>query len=129
MFIKERDVLQKQIKKMEQELRETEKRAKDWVGLTEDVFNFARYAQGHFENGNLEEKKNVLSGLGSNFLLKDKKLDILAHNWLQPIINGYKPLEAEYRALEPHKNGLTKVKTEALTSVITRWCAPRDSNP
>ena len=123
MFIKERDVLQGQIKKLQQELRETEQRAEEWLELTEQVFHFARYAEDHFENGSIEERKDVLSGLGSNFLLKDQKLDISVHKWLLPIINGYKTLEDEYKMLEPNNLGSTKVKTETLTSVITRWQA------
>ena len=122
-FVKERDALQKQMKKLQQELHETEQRAEDWTELTEKVFRFARYAQGHFENGSIEEKKEVLRGLGSNFLLKDQKLHISAYKWLQPIIDGYKPLEQEYLTLEPIKQRSTQVKTEALTSVITRWQA------
>ena len=128
-FVKERDALQKQMKKLQQELHETEQRAEDWTELTEKVFRFARYAQGHFENGSIEEKKEVLRGLGSNFLLKDQKLHISAYKWLQPIIDGYKPLEQEYLTLEPIKQGSTQVKTEALTSVITRWQARGESNP
>lgn len=123
MFIKERDVLQGQIKKLQQELRETEQRAQEWLELTEQVFHFARYAKEHFENGSIEQKKDVLTGLGSNFLLNDQKLDISVHKWLLPIINGYKTLEDEYKMLEPNKLGSTKVKTEALASVITRWQA------
>lgn len=128
MFIKERDTLQTQIKKFQQELHETEQRAESWIELTEKVFNFARYAQGNFENGSFEEKRDVLSGLGSNFLLKDQKLSIQGHKWLKPITDGYKPLEAEYLKLEPTNLGSNKAKTEALTSVITRWQARPESN-
>lgn len=129
MFIKERDTLQTQIKKLQHELHETEQRAEGWIELTEKVFNFARYAQEHFENGSIEQKKDVLSGLGSNFLLKDQKLIITAHKWLQPIIDGYKPLEVEYVTSEPTVLGSNKTKTEALTSVITHWQAQQESNP
>ncbi|MCB9798578.1 recombinase family protein [Candidatus Nomurabacteria bacterium] len=123
MFIKESEELKAKIKKLQQELRETEKRAEDWLELTEKAFHFARYAREHFDGGSIEEKKEVLSGLGSNFLLKDQKLDISLHSYFEPIKNGYKTLEAEYLALEPNKFASTKVKTEALTSVITRWQA------
>lgn len=123
MFIKERDTLQTQIKKLQLELHETEQRAEGWIELTEKVFNFARHAQGHFENGSIEQKKDVLSGLGSNFLLKDQKLQITAHKWLQPIISAYKSLEAEYVTLEPTFLGSNKTKTEVVTSVIKHWQA------
>ncbi|PIR03770.1 MAG: hypothetical protein COV59_03800 [Candidatus Magasanikbacteria bacterium CG11_big_fil_rev_8_21_14_0_20_39_34] len=123
MFIKESTELKAKIKDLQEKVQETEQRAEDWLELTEKAFQFARFAKGNFENGTLEEKKAVLSGLGSNFLLEDQKLAYSPHSYFDPIKKGYKPLEAEYLALEPNKNGLNKAKTELLDSVITRWQA------
>ncbi len=128
-FIKERDVLQNEITVLKRDTLTIEDRAENWMELTEKTFQFAVHARGHFLNGTKEEKKNVLSALGSNLLLKDKKLTIIANKCFVPIIEHYPALEEEYKRLEPALIGLTKVKTEALTSVITRWQARRESDP
>lgn len=47
-FIKERDVLQAKIIKLQMELRDTESRAEKWLELTERTFNFACYAHKKF---------------------------------------------------------------------------------
>ena len=96
-------MLQKQISQFKENLRETEGRAEKWLELTEKTFNFATYARVKFNNGTLEEKKEILSALGSNPIIKDQKLAIQAYEWFEVIKNGYKPLEAEYKRLELNK--------------------------
>ncbi len=120
-YIKERNNLQKDITRLKDKLKHTEQRANNWLELTEKTFEFATYARVHFINGDLETKKKILAGLGSNFLLKDRKLFIQGNKWLQPIKQGYPVLEKEYQRLELDKTCLNKTKTESLTSVITRW--------
>ena len=114
---------------MKKEAQKTEERAENWMELTEKTFQFATHARERFLLGSIQEKKDILYALGSNLLLTDKKLTFTAEKCFTPIINGYPELEEEYNRLEPDEFGLNKVKTEALTSVITRWQARRESNP
>lgn len=127
-FINEKEILQANLKKLKRELRQIEERAESWLELTEKVFHLASYAREHFMNGTIEQKKDVLTGLGSNFLLKDKKLTIQVHKWLEPIINNYKDLEDEYLRLEPRNYASTKQKTEAFRPLILQWHGWRESN-
>ncbi len=51
-----------------------------------NIFNFAETAKYRFENGTSEEKRKILSSLGSNLYLKDGKLCVdiekpLLFNW------------------------------------------------
>ena len=128
-FIKQRNDLQNKISRLKKELRETESRAEHWLELTEKTFNFATYARKAFLTGGLELKKEILMTLGENVIIKDKKLHIEPNEWLQPIRNDYPALEKEYLGLEPLKMPLNKAKTEALSSVRTRWQGYQDSNP
>lgn len=51
------------------------KRAKDeWIDRAERIFDFANSAKYWFEHGDFERKTTIIRGLGSNFLVKDKKV-------------------------------------------------------
>lgn len=50
-------------------------RVNQWLELSTKTFNFACYARVHFENAKtLQEKKEILATIGSNFILQDKIL-------------------------------------------------------
>ncbi len=120
-FLKEKETLQKKIIQMKDALRNTENRAEKWLELTERTFNFATYAAIRFNTGTPEQKKEILSGLCSNPLIRDQKLLIQAEEWFETVKTGYQPLLQEYQRLELNKLPLNKVKSEALASLITRW--------
>lgn len=120
-FLKEKEILQKKISELKESLRKTENRAEDWLELTERTFNFATYAQIRFNKGTIEQKKEILSALCSNPIIKDQKLVIQAEEWFQCIKDGYDPLLKEYQGLELNKLPLNKAKREALTSLIATW--------
>ena len=61
---------------LEQRLKCTQDRVRNWLETTERAIDFATYAHGNFIKGNYETKKVILLALGSNFILKDSKLKI-----------------------------------------------------
>jgi len=128
VFIRERNGLQSKISRLKEGLRETEARAERWLELTEKTFNFATYARKAFMLGDLQTRKEILMALGQNPTMKDGKLTIQGNEWLQPIAERYPTLEEEYLRLEPDKEPLNKQRTEALTSIRTRWLPGQDSN-
>jgi len=89
--------------------------------LTEKTFNFATYARANFARGDFQKKKEILSAIGSNPIIKDGKLLIEGKEWLQPIKNSYPELEKRFVRLELMKRPMNKAKTEAFTSVRTEW--------
>ena len=120
-FVKEKAELQDKIAQMQTKLRETETRAERWLVLTEETFSFATYARKAFITGGLELKKEILLALGKAPIIQNGTLTIEPNEWFAPINKGYPALEKEYKRLELNKTPLSKAKTEALTSVITRW--------
>lgn len=120
-FLKEKTELTNKITQLTTQLRETEGRAERWLELTEKVFNFSLYAHKAFLTGDLQTKKEILSALGSNFILKDRKLSLSIENYFQPIIKQYPAIEAEYNRLELNKTLSNKAKTAALSAVISNW--------
>ncbi|MBI3590520.1 MAG: recombinase family protein [Candidatus Melainabacteria bacterium] len=116
-----RDLLLKEKQQLKQKLDETDNRADKWLKLTEDTFNFALYAHNEFLKGDLHKKKEILMTLGSNFLLKDRKLTLASHKWLKRIENEYPPIEDKYKGLELDKineNELSSEQKEGL-EIIT----------
>ncbi|HOU46011.1 MAG TPA: hypothetical protein PLA41_02575, partial [Candidatus Pacearchaeota archaeon] len=128
-YTREKSQLQEKISRLREQVRLTEDRADKWLELTEKAFDFAVYARARFNEGDLMTKKEILSALGSNFLLKDGIISINRAEWLEPIVKSYPAIEKEYLRLEPAINFANKEKTEELTSVISRWQGRKESNP
>ncbi|MFM2357882.1 MAG: hypothetical protein RJA61_619 [Candidatus Parcubacteria bacterium] len=116
-FIKEREQIQNQIIKIREEIKATEKRADDWIELTEKTFEFACFARSIFANGDINTKKGIFTALGQNYILKDQKLFISSNEWLKPISEQYPAIENEYRRLELGKNKSTQRQKDAFASL------------
>lgn len=61
---------------LKKRLDQTEDRAANWLELAEQTFEFSKNACYWFNNGTIEDKKIILSTIGSNLVLKDRKLRI-----------------------------------------------------
>lgn len=120
-FLKEKQILLKQINQIKSQLRETESRAENWLELTEKTFDFACYAHTRFLTGDLQTKKEILAALGSNFILKDGNLTLSLHKHFEPIVQHYPSIEKDYKRLELNKTLSKTAKTAALSAVLTRW--------
>ncbi len=70
-------------------LKETDTRADIWLELSEKTFIFAAYARYWFANGTNQQKKEILSTIGSNLMIKDKNLLLYQHKPFK-ILNGMK---------------------------------------
>lgn len=87
----------------------------------------ATYARASFLRANkmgkagLELKKEILLAIGKVPIITDQKILIEPNEWFAEIQNSYPALEDEYLRLEPTKMPMNKAKTEAITSVRTRW--------
>ena len=121
--------LQVEIDNVDQLLRNTEKRADDWMVLNEKAFNFAAYARMHFENGNVRTKREILKTLGKNLVLQDNKLHIEPENWLIPIAENYPEIEKSYLQVRTNKKATSKELEVALSPIYENWRARWDSNP
>ena len=122
-FAKARDELKTKIEKLKKNLRETESRAEKWIELSERTFNFARYARKEFVKGGLDKKREIFSGLGQNFWIKDKKVSIEANEWFVPIEIAYPELKARFERLELDKSMDTTTKNATLAQLILEWGA------
>ncbi len=120
-LIKEKDNFQKLLK-------DTDNRVDDWLDKAEEMFKFAETAKYRFENGTLEDRKNVLSILGSNLFLKNNILSIQVQKPLLLIQKASSEIKAFSRMLEPQTIGLNKRKKRASRSQFPTLWDVQESN-
>ena len=113
----------------EKRINSTENRTKTWLDLTEKTFNFACYARKAFDKGSIQQKREIFSALGQNYVLKDEKVSIEANEWLVDIEKVYPALEAEYKRLELDKKLDIASRNAQYAELILSWGGYRESNP
>ncbi len=80
------------------------------IAQTRKTFLFANQAKARFINGTLEDRRSILQGIGSNFFLKDKKLNIQVEKPLLIIEKGLQGIRPVIESLEPQNNDLIKAE-------------------
>ena len=101
--------------RLQELLNDTDNRVNKWLEIAEQVFDFAQDARRKFESGTLEEKRQILICLGSNFILKDKIIKEIAPQ-----------VRALHTRLEPIKD---RREIEQIYSKNPIWGERGDSNP
>lgn len=92
-------------------LNESDRQIDNWIFEADELFTFAQLAKFKFLNGTSQDKRAILSALGSNLLLNDKKLSISLKNhilFMQELSVESNRIESTF---EPLKNGSDKKKT------------------
>jgi DNA invertase Pin-like site-specific DNA recombinase len=80
--------------------------------LARDTLSFANAAKNRFQTGSLEDKRSVLVGIGSNFLLKDKTLLIQAKKPVISLKRMLMSIKDENQPLELLKRGSIEPRME-----------------
>lgn len=120
-FVKQRDELLVEKSRLKKQLDQVENRANNWLELATEAFEFAHYARYWFEEGGIDRRKNITSKLGSNFILKDKKLTFQMNILLEIIMKGKNKIKIEAARLELENNGFYSYKTPNLSTVSCFW--------
>jgi hypothetical protein len=87
------------------------------IKLTKETFNLAIYGRKRLMDGDNETKKEVLTHLGWNWTLENKKLEMLAYKWLQPIEKSQSLLNDKIARLELAEMPINKRRNELLDSL------------
>lgn len=85
------------------------------------AFNFAKNLNQLWEEGDLEDKKMIMSTLGSNLFLKQQKVFIQMSSEFQLISKHQKQLDSLSGRIEPIQNGLQKAQSEVLEEQGFIW--------
>lgn len=127
-FASKKSELSKEKSRLQELLGDTDKRVDDWIEKAETMFNFAEKAKSKFEAGTLEEKRAILSILGSNLSLKDGKLAVNLQKPLTCIKIAVPEIKAIHNRLEPLEIGFNKRKMGVLYSQNSMLLPGPDSN-
>jgi len=87
---------------LEESLKHVGPQLEDRLKRAEQIFEFASTAQERFANGDLNTKKEILATIGSNLILKDKKL----------LIEARKPFFLLEKALFPEGTTISPIEPE-----------------
>lgn len=117
-FKEQKASLLKEKARIQQELDNLDHRVNDWIELTEKTFNFAVYAKHNFNTGDYETKTSILRALGSNFVLKDGKIDITLRKQFQFVEKAKNKLISISPRLELTNFALDKTKTAQSKAVF-----------
>ena len=121
---KKKELLEEKVR-LKELLNDTDDRINKWVKKAEAVLNFARNAKKEFEKGSLEKKRQILSALGSNLLLKDKKLIISIEKPLSLMEKVSQEVKKIHRRFEPLKKPVNTREIEKIYSqnpILLRLC-------
>ena len=106
---------------IEQRMQQVGERVNEWMDLTEKTFEFATYAKIRFEKADYEQKTDILSALGQNFVLCDGKLDITLAKPFLALKNGLAKPSIQMSMSEPMKYVQHNVKNHPLEMVFSHW--------
>lgn len=118
-----RSHLQKEKSRLEEEFSADGSKINEWVELSERTFNFARYARIWFHKGDSRTKRAILACLGSNLLIKDKKLFIQLKTPFNILLKGLTKAQVEFERIEPVKKGQNSrdfAETVAKSPIMSR---------
>ena len=102
-YAERRGKLLKKKAALEELLNDSGHRAEQQLKLSEQTFEFACTVQERFAKGDLKTKKAILNTIGSNLILKDKRLIIEAKKPFFILGNALFPITTEPKPIEPEK--------------------------
>lgn len=105
----------------ENRVQATSNELESWVELSEKTFNLAYYASVWFENGTNEQRKAIMSCLGSNLTLKDGKVQLYLHPFLETLIENKKSVSVETVHARTSKKSMIQTQNAAFGDVCTTW--------
>lgn len=106
----------KEKNRLEEILYNTNSQVEKWLEIEEKTYDFACYARQWFKNGTLTEKAKILQALGSNLILKDKKLLIELKKPFTLIGQVLERVPQARYGFEPKKSSQNERKLEEIYS-------------
>jgi hypothetical protein len=127
-YAAKKSALMKEKYRIEQLLHDGQRNADEWYKKADEVFTFAETAVSEFNKGGLEKKREIFVRLGSNLIIKDKKLHVDLENSLIPMKNISKEVKKIHERLEPVERVDRKTQIEYLYSQNPSLLGSKDSN-
>ena len=120
--------INKELHNIQEQLAKSEQSTNEWTDLAIDIFDFACYAKHNYENGNLQDKKAILLGFGSNLLIKDRKIIVSLPKHLELVRKANSKISELGIKFEPGIFGSDNKKTDSLEPVFSLMLGDKDLN-
>ncbi len=127
-YLESKNELMRELSKLDNKTIDYDKEEKI-IEITKETFNLAIYGRKQLMDGDNETKRKVLTTLGSNWTLEQKKLQMLAYKWLIPIQKSQTLLNEKIATFELMKTPINKRRSELLDSLRPVLRRGWDSNP
>lgn len=111
MYLIKKTEKEGQLLRVQEKTKAAEKINADWIKLIEEKLTYAVDIVTRFSKGDDGVKKEICLDFGSNWVLKDKKLFITKHEWLEPVRKFNSAVEDVLRRFEPKKTLTDKEQT------------------
>ncbi len=105
----------------------TDNNVTNWLDTADKLFTFSELAVKRFKEGDPETRRGILTSLGWNLHIKDRKLDLSKEEWIEPVKHISKVLRDELNRLEP-VSALEQKKTLENLLQSNLVCAGEDLN-
>jgi len=118
---RKKDDLIRKKQKYEELINDTQNRIETWLQRAEDTFSFAETAKKRFETGTLDDKRQILSCLGSNLILTGRKLRISVYKSLALFQEVAPAVQNLHNRLEPMQVADSITDWETLYAQNKKW--------
>jgi DNA invertase Pin-like site-specific DNA recombinase len=125
-YSRQRLALMKEKAGLEESLQDVGQQMDKCLERSEKAFEFACSVQERFAIGSFEEKKEILSAIGSNLILKDKILIIEAREPFFLLETSLSHPAGQNESFEPETIGLPQGQNGAFALACPTWCGHLD---
>lgn len=119
-FISQKNQIVKEKETLLEKMKELNTKQNDFIDIASKVFDFCRIAKEKFENGTFQDKKLILSCIGSNLVLKDREVRLELRKVFSEISEHSGKNNRKHGGLEPDKilyrSVLRSIKTDSVSS-------------
>jgi site-specific DNA recombinase len=120
-FIVQKKEITNEITRIREKLDTNKDRGQSWIETIDKAFNFAIHARQTFIDGDIKTKRDIMSALGQNYTLKDKKLTIKPMEWLIPLYQEKRNINKHFSTLELNKTLINTNKNTSLEKEMSLW--------
>lgn len=106
---------------LQKEQSEAAKRARSWYDIVESTLSILVSARDKFNSGTLEDKRHILSLLGSDPILTEKKLGLTVHYWVKEIGDCKQKLIEKPVSVRTAPQQIEKASNEAKYQFWCEW--------
>lgn len=109
--------------KVKERLEGFEHRVNQWMELTEETLNFATLAPKRFKEASIEERRQMLAEIGSNLILTNGTLSILAKRPYEIIYENLTKKPEIKTITEPNQYPAISTQKDSFTPIFQEMCS------